>query len=310
MAPNLSRSLNFLLVFFFAPRFSKPISSKKIQYQMLRTSFSVGVYSSLFGTLLLVGLGPSVALNLLVFGGTGFIGQNIVRTALARGHRVVSLSRRGGAQAQESNPEAIYLTGDATDIAACRRASSEGPFDGFIHCVGLLLDSDSRLSGLNRLASGSGSIPSADSTYDRVTRLTAFNMLEVCAAQPRPQSASPLPFVFISAAEAAWTFQAPVGFLERYLVAKRQVENRLLESSAIVRPTILRPSLVWTPDRPQALVSVIPFFVANAVGIPFIDRPVTVQTLALAALTSIENSAVSGIKKDIDIEELARRKAI
>ena len=278
---------------------------------MLRTSFSVGVYSALSGILLLVGLGPSVALNLLVFGGTGFIGQNIVRTALARGHRVVSLSRRGGAQVQESNPKAIYLTGDATDIAACRRVlSSEGPFDGFVHCVGLLLDSDSRLAGLNRLASGSGSVPSADSTYDRITRLTAYNMLEIVAAQPRPQSASPLPFVFISAAEAAWTFQAPVGFLERYLVAKRQVENRLLESSAIVRPTILRPSLVWTPDRPQALVSVIPFFVANAVGIPFIDRPVTVQTLALAALTSIENSAVSGIKKDIDIEELARRKAI
>ena len=264
----------------------------------------------LFAVILLVGIGPSVALNLLVFGGTGFIGQNIVSTALKRGHRVVSLSRRGGSQVEASNPKAVYLKGDAADLSTCLRVSSEGPFDGFVHCVGLLLDSDSKLAGLNRLASGSGSVPSADATYDKVTRQTAFNLYEVCAAQPRPQSAKPLPFVFISAAEAAWTFRAPVGFLERYLVAKRQVENKLIESSAVLRPTILRPSLVWTPDRPQALVSVIPFFVANAVGIPFIDRPVTVQTLALAALTSIENSAVSGIKKDIDIEELARRKAI
>lgn len=96
--------------------------------------------------------------------------------------------------------------------------------------------------------------------------------------------------MFVSAAEAGWTFQAPVPFLEKYLTAKRAVENKLLAfipnngqnnilgkssyslvvvvSSVYVycvgkglRPVIMRPSLVWTTEKPEALVSVVPFYI-------------------------------------------------
>lgn len=89
----------------------------------------------------------------------------------------------------------------------------------------------------------------------------------------------PLPFVFVSAAEAGWTFTAPVPFLERYLIAKRAVEAELLGTSgaeaspdSLLRGVVLRPSLIWTWERPQALLSVLPFYIANSLGLSFVDR--------------------------------------
>jgi len=48
----------------------------------------------------------------------------------------------------------------------------------------------------------------------------------------------------------------------------------------------LRPHcLVYTLERPQALPAVAAFIVGNAIGLPFIDKPVTVDTLAAGAYT-------------------------
>jgi len=253
---------------------------------------------------LLTAVGVS-GLNVLVFGGTGFVGKRITSLLVERGHKVVSLSRRGG---PTDDARITYVQGDAGDLAACLSLGKEhGPFDAAVHCIGVLLDSDSKLSSLNRLASGSGSVPDKDSTYDKVTRITAFNMFEIVSQQQRPQSSKPISFVFVSAAEAAWTFRAPITFLERYLVAKRAVERKLIENRTVIRPTILRPSLIFTPSRPQALISVVPFFVASALRVPFVDRPVTLDTLGRAAVYAIEDERVSGIQDFKGMEELARK---
>lgn len=54
---------------------------------------------------------PSVAgLDLLILGGTGFIGPHLVRLALARGHRVTTFTR--GRQSTELPPEVTRLIGD------------------------------------------------------------------------------------------------------------------------------------------------------------------------------------------------------
>ena len=50
--------------------------------------------------------------------------------------------------------------------------------DAVVHSIGLLFDVDSGLKDLNLIVSGSKSIPGEDSTYDRITRLTAFNTVE------------------------------------------------------------------------------------------------------------------------------------
>ena len=103
-----------------------------------------------------------------------------------------------------------------------------------------MLDSDSGLLSLNKFASGSGSISGRDSSYDRITRQTGFIAIEKVVKQQTESNPmkDPVPFVFISAAEAGWKFRAPVNFLERYLQAKRSVENKLLSSGQFIRPII------------------------------------------------------------------------
>ena len=191
-----------------------------------------------------------------------------------------------------------------------------------------MLDQESGLSGLNKLASGSGSSPAPGASYDTITRGTGLAAIEAMRSQSHRRrqgggnepgstgttsaatSTGPstrLPFVFVSAAEAGWTFRSPLPFLERYLEAKRAVEAELLGkqggipsstgtqsgsrsgsgsgpsstslsegadggSPPLLRGTILRPSLIWTWERPQALLSVLPFYIANALGVPFVDR--------------------------------------
>ena len=81
-------------------------------------------------------------------------------------------------------------------------------------------------------------------------------------------TATAVPFVFVSAAEAKWDFRAPVDWLEDYLVAKRAVETKLsdMTTSGALRGCCLRPSLVYTFDRPQALPAVAAFVVGRAVS--------------------------------------------
>ena len=53
-----------------------------------------------------------------------------------------------------------------------------GKADAVVHSIGLLFDVESGLQNLNLIVSGSKSVPGEDSTYDRITRLTAFNTVE------------------------------------------------------------------------------------------------------------------------------------
>lgn len=45
----------------------------------------------------------------------------------------------------------------------------KGNYDGVVHAVGMLF-----AGSMNRFASGSGSIPDPGTTYDKITRQTAF----------------------------------------------------------------------------------------------------------------------------------------
>jgi hypothetical protein len=191
---------------------------------------------------------------------------------------------------------------------------------GIVHCIGLLLDDASGLGTYNRLVSGSGSIPDEQSTYDSITRLSAFHAVDAAMEYAgRTQSASTsrrrLPFVFTSAAEAGWPdvtggaqiegFLAPE-WLRRYLTAKRQVEERLTsgDTTRVLRPVIVRPSLIYSLDRPASYLPVGAFFVGNRLGLPFVDRPVTVQSLANAIVRSLSRDNVEGVLRYPDIDAL------
>jgi hypothetical protein len=96
------------------------------------------------------------------------------------------------------------VTADAGNIDEIRKVVNEhGPFTACVHCIGLLFDSESGLREFNKFVSGSNSVPGSEATYDRITRLTAFNAVD-CVLESMAPTDSPLPFIFVSAAEAGW----------------------------------------------------------------------------------------------------------
>ena len=189
--------------------------------------------------------------KLLVLGGTGFVGGEILRLAVQRGYKVVSVSRRGLPPNLGSQGNMVdWREGNAADLGTVDAILGEGGFTGVVHAIGMLFESD-----INRFASGSGSIPTAGSTYDLITRQTAINAIGALS-KTAGEGEAPF-FAFVSAAEAAWTFDqrfegTPAEWLRRYLVAKRAVEDTLLSSNVQtrLRPIIVRPSLVWTWSKP------------------------------------------------------------
>jgi nucleoside-diphosphate-sugar epimerase len=289
--------------------------------------------------------------KLLVLGGTGFLGNNIACRAILEGYSVTSLSRRGltpsvgealreatysggsaaarrrngrsgnggGAAFRRAELKVDYRKGDARDAAVIADILSEGGYIGIIHAVGLLFDGSSGLTQFNRLASGSGSQPGADDTYDEVTRITAFNAIDAAEDYVRANpTLKPLPFVFSSAAEAGWAEQRggqfvesrlTPGWMKRYLEAKRAVESRLIDagrSPGLIRPIIFRSSLIYSLDKVGSLPATSAFFLGNRIGLPFVDRPVTVQAVSSAMLKSISQPKINGILKFNDVDKLSR----
>ena len=139
------------------------------------------------------------------------------------------------------------------------------------------------------------------------TRVKAASDDAARGDDPLVASSPPPPFVFVSAAEARWDFRAPFDWLEEYLVAKRAVEARLatLNGEQKLRASWLRPSLVYAFEKPAALPAVFFFVLGNAIGIPFVDRPVTVDTLARAAVRALSDGKTSGCLDYREMERLA-----
>lgn len=264
---------------------------------------------------------PTTPKKVTVFGGTGYVGSRVCERLIKRGHTVTSISRRG-INPQPGNPslDAVnWVKGDATDAAFVSTALKDA--DAAVHAVGLLFDVNSGLTGLNVIVSGSGSVPGEESTYDRITRVTAFNVAQGLEDRAKGffgvgGTKKKIPLCFVSAAEAGWpdvpggSFvdeKLAPGWLKEYLTAKRAVEKRLTESEKI-RAAIYRPSLIWDWTKLDVL-PVIPIFnLASALGVPFVDKTVRVETLADAIVQGVEDDSVEGVQRFKQMEELAARK--
>lgn len=264
-------------------------------------------------------------LRVTVFGGTGYVGSAVCERLVRRGHDVTAVSRRG----VNPKPNSLELSkvnwvqGDATDMKTVEKVLKDS--DAAVHAIGLLFDVESGLANLNKIVSGSGSVPGESSTYDTITRATAFNVIDAIENKQSlnigslmNKSGSRYPFCFVSAAEAGWP-DVPYGpmmdglapqWLNRYLLAKRAVESRLRVSDdtrGTLRSVIYRPSLIWDWTKWDVL-PVIPIFnIASAMGVPFVDKTVRVETLADAIVAGIEGGDIEGIQRVRAMETISQR---
>lgn len=262
-------------------------------------------------------------LRITVFGGTGYVGSAVCERLIKRGHEVTAVSRRGVNPKPDSEElsRVNWVRGDATNIKAVESALKDS--DAAVHAIGLLFDVDSGLADLNKIVSGSGSVPGESSTYDAITRTTAFNVIDSIEKKQSGLggmlSKSRFPLCFVSAAEAGWpevplgTFvdeKLAPGWLNKYLIAKRAVESRLRESNeskGTIRSAIYRPSLIWDWTKFDVLPAIPMFNAAAAIGIPFVDKTVRIETLADAIVAGIEGGDVEGVQRVGEMEEISQR---
>jgi hypothetical protein len=66
----------------------------------------------------------------------------------------------------------------------------------------------------------------------------------------------------------------------------------------------VRPSLIYSMDRPTSYLPVGAFTIFNKVGLPFVDRPVTVQSVGAAIVAAIGQDSVKGVLRYKEIDAL------
>merc|ERR1719215_2047106 len=92
--------------------------------------------------------------KVLILGGSGFLGSEVAKRAVASQFSVTSLSRRG-----RPSTDAIdgveYVVGDATDQKTVEDLITANSY-AIVHTIGLLFEADLGRAQYNRFVSGSG----------------------------------------------------------------------------------------------------------------------------------------------------------
>jgi NADH dehydrogenase len=196
-------------------------------------------------------------MELVVFGGNGFIGRRVCRRAVEDGHGVTSIARSGPPAPDQRGPWADRVDWHAADVFAPQeyRHALDG-VDAVVHSIGIIEES-----------------PSEGVTFERVNGDSAI----VTALESERAGASR--FVFVSSATT------PPMVRDAYLTAKRRAEAAIADLE--MATTVLRPGAVYGPDQPHfpsvlnrlltALGSVEP--VAERLGA---GRPLDVETVGSA----------------------------
>lgn len=216
-----------------------------------------------------------MANKLLVTGGNGFIGGEVCKVAVGRGYEVVGVARSGAPKLDE--PWVQEVTWVSANILEPNlwRAHLAG-CDAVVHSIGILKEK-----------------PDKGVTFERINGDTA-----IVAAQ-ETANAGVGAFVFVSASTTPPTVD------NAYLEHKRRAETEIAKQN--VRAVILRPSLVYGPRRPLSnVVGKAVEFAQKIPGVPQEDSPMSVETLANAAVSAVEQEEVNGIVDINAIEALGK----
>lgn len=253
--------------------------------------------------------------NILVFGGNGYLGQEICKQALLKGLTVHSASRGG-------NPPKIKgLDGDWVNHVQWHRADLKEPssymkqlkkMDHIVHSVGILFEHNYKplLSSpmtevpkvlMNQLKNPRMA-PTPEMSYEAINHRSATSLYESVLDTVKATNRS-VTFTYVSAES---TPLSPPGYIESKSAAE---EDILSHKSPLVRPIILRPGFM-SPAGNDSHIMAFPdnrSMVGNILGLCSVVtgckslQPISVTKVAAKAVTAMLDPKKQGV---ISLEEL------
>ena len=208
-------------------------------------------------------------LDILVTGGTGYIGRNLIPLLLARGHRVRVLTRAESAQRVPAG--ATSVVGDALSDDSIATALHAG--DTLIHLVGTPHPTPSKADQFEKV-----DLISIRASVNAAQRVKIRHLVYVSVAQPAP-------------------------IMQAYLWVRSLGEAMIRE--ARLTATIVRPWYVLGPGRRWPKVIVPLYKLAEAIPATRATAErlglVTIEQFVNAMVSGAENPPASGQQRIVDV---------
>ena len=213
-------------------------------------------------------------LDVLVTGGTGYVGRRLIPELLARGHRVRALARETSlARVPEGAPAVVGNALDADSVAAALR-----PGDSVVHLVGTPHPSPAKAKQFEEI-----DLASIRATVNAARRVGIGHLVYVSVAQPAP-------------------------VMRAYLWVRSLGEAMIKEAG--LTATVLRPWYVLGPGHRWPLL-LLPFYKiaecfpstrdsAERLGL------VTIDQMASALVHAVENPPDGGKIRIFDVPAIRR----
>jgi uncharacterized protein YbjT (DUF2867 family) len=215
-----------------------------------------------------------VSFDVLITGGTGYMGQRLVPALLAGGHRVRVLAR--GSSADRVPVGADTVIGDALDPSSFERSIRQG--DVLVHLVGTPHPSPAKASEFRRV-----DLPSIQASVAAASRSGVSHLIYVSVAHPAPM-------------------------MKAYIEVRSAGEATIAKAG--LTATVLRPWYVLGPGHrwPVALVPIYALAELLPATRPGAQRLglVTIAQMIAALVYAVEHPPSPGIIRVVEVPEIRR----
>jgi uncharacterized protein YbjT (DUF2867 family) len=213
-------------------------------------------------------------LDILVTGGTGFVGRHLIPLLIARGHGVRAIARQASLARVPAGATAVV--GDA--LSADSVAAALRPGDTVIHLVGTPHPSPTKADQFDRV-----DLMSIRCSVEAAKRVTISHLIYVSVAQPAPVMA-------------------------HYLWVRSLGEAMIRE--AALTASIVRPWYVLGPSRwwPKLIMPVYKLAEMMPLTRPTAERLglVTIEQFVTAITREVENPPARGQRRIVDVPAIRR----